>query len=309
MRVAVVSVLTAAAAAFGWWLRPSAQEAPTVVGPSIAVYASSPGVSADVTMTLTIGQDHNSRSNVLNVQISVLSALKSPVTLVAVLSNVPQLAALSDTSLSPIPGSFAATEVQPQKGLASYAAVGQVAPLAAAGRARAPSLNFTVQAAAPIGEAMRGSQLRVAFPAVIGEVPGDYTPSGFSSQALFPGRQQVLDLPSVMYQPVLQAATSKFSNEFVKLSGYQILAGDPPALLGSEWTWNGVNTATVLAASVAGQDTEQQHLFWSGIILGVAGAGFITAMMELLTALKTPGAARKRRAGSAAPPAGENAGR
>ena len=95
--------------------------------------------------------------------------------------------------------------------------------------------------------------------------------------------------------PGLSTFTIK-SRSAAPLSEFQVLSGDPPTtLLGSEWAWNGINGATVLAANVAAEDDAQVHLFWSGLALGLAGGALITAVLELLTVL-----GRKDPAGPAA---------
>jgi hypothetical protein len=291
-RVSVVLVLSAVAFGIGWCLRPSAQQAPPLVGPTIAVYATSPGISADVAMTLAVGKQDTIRSNTLNVQISILSALTKPVNLVAVLSNFPAYASYSGPSIAPLSGLQMPAAVTPQPNLQDYVIKGPTVPAITATTAglaqQAPALAFTITSTTPVGEAGHGSELRVAFPAIVGEIPGDYTPAAFPAGNLFSGFQALLGLPSRVYQPVIQAGTSKFTDGMASLSGYQILAGDPPTLLGTDWTWNGINNATVLAASVAGQSDDQNRLFWSGIFFGVAGAGFITFVFEAI------GAARPR---------------
>jgi hypothetical protein len=244
-------------------------------------------------MTLAVGQHDNIRSNTLNVQISILSKPASQVNLLAVLSNFPAYTSYSGPSPTPLNASLLPpAAIPPQHNLQDYAIKGPTVPATTAATAglaqQAPALNFTITSVTPVGEAGRGSELRVAFPAVVGEVPGDYTPAAFPAENLFSGFQALLGLPSLIYQPVIQAGTSEFADGMASLSGYQILAGDPPTLLGTDWTWNGINNATVLAASVAGQAADQNRLFWSGILFGVAGAGFITFVFEAI------GAARPR---------------
>jgi len=284
--ISVVFVLSAVAFGIGWWLRPSTQQAPPLVGPTITVYATSSGISADVAMTLAVAQHDNSRSNTLNVQISILSTLAKPVNLVAVLSNFPAYTGYSGPAPQPLNGLLPPAAVAPQQNLQDYVIKGPAAAATAGLAQQKPALDFTITSATPVGEAGRGSELRIAFPAVTGEIPGNYTPAALSAGNLLGGFQALLGLPSSIYQPVIQAGTSKFTDGMASLSGYQILAGDPPTLLGTGWTWNGINNATVLAASVAGQATGQDKLFWSGILFGVAGAGFITFVFETIRAAK-----------------------
>lgn len=67
------------------------------------------------------------------------------------------------------------------------------------------------------------------------------------------------------------------------LASYQYLAGDAPTLLnGTGWTWTGINGATVLAANVIAEGTQQNDVFYSGIFLGVAAGAAIAFIAELL---------------------------
>jgi hypothetical protein len=125
-----------------------------------------------------------------------------------------------------------------------------------------------------IGEITKGGQLRVAFPTFAGETPGSqYTVSlgGSAAQARW----------SV---PTLQAGQSTLaSGDPGLLASYQYLAGDAPTLLnGSGWTWTGINGATMLAANVLAEGTQQNNVFYSGIFLGVAAAAAIAFVTELL---------------------------
>jgi len=241
-------------------------------------------------MTLAVGQHDNSRSNTLNVQMSILSTHTKPVNLVAVLSNFPAYTGYSGPSANPLNGLLPPAAIPPQQNLQDYAIKGPAVPATTAATAglaqQKPALDFTITSATPVGEAGRGSELRIAFPAVTGEVPGNYTPAALPAGSLFGGFQALLGLPSHVYPPAIQAGASKFTDGMASLSGYQILAGDPPTLLGTGWAWNGINNATVLAASVAGQATDQNRLFWSGILFGVAGAGFITFVFEAIGAAR-----------------------
>jgi hypothetical protein len=48
------------------------------------------------------------------------------------------------------------------------------------------------------------------------------------------------------------------------------------------WTWEGVNSPALLAASVTAQDAEQSSVFRGGIYLGIAGGALIAFGAELL---------------------------
>lgn len=83
--------------------------------------------------------------------------------------------------------------------------------------------------------------------------------------------------------PVLQAGQSTLTSVDPGLAGYQYLAGDAPTLLnGSGWTWTGINGATVLAAHLSAEDTQQSNVFKSGVFLGIAASAAIALVAELL---------------------------
>lgn len=83
--------------------------------------------------------------------------------------------------------------------------------------------------------------------------------------------------------PLLEAGTTAFSSADPALRDYQYLAGDNPTLLGTTtWMWSGINGVTMLAASVSAQDNEQNDLFYSGLLLGVAAGAGIGCVTELL---------------------------
>jgi hypothetical protein len=140
-----------------------------------------------------------------------------------------------------------------------------------------------------IGEITNGGQLRVAFPTFAGETPGSqYTASacgtnGTLSAAICAslGGSAAQARWSV---PTLKAGQSTLaSGDPGLLASYQYLAGDAPTLLnGSGWTWTGINGATMLAANVLAEGTQQNNVFYSGIFLGVAAAAAIAFVTELL---------------------------
>ena len=147
----------------------------------------------------------------------------------------------------------------------------------------------TYTSAQQIGEITKGGQLRVAFPSFAGETPGSqYTASacgtnGTLSAAICAslGGSAAQARWSV---PTLKAGQSTLaSGDPGLLASYQYLAGDAPTLLnGSGWTWTGINGATMLAANVLAEGTQQNDVFYSGIFLGVAAAAAIAFVTELL---------------------------
>jgi hypothetical protein len=148
--------------------------------------------------------------------------------------------------------------------------------------------DFTFKSAQPIGEAANALELRVAFPDLLGEVPG----SQYSYQACGPGVSIHASLVPVCkglgslntwYTPVLEAGTTNLSSVAPSLQDYQVLAGDNPTLLGGDsWTWTGVNGVTMLAANVPAENNQQSDLFYSGVFLGVAAGALIAFFTELL---------------------------
>jgi hypothetical protein len=147
---------------------------------------------------------------------------------------------------------------------------------------------FTYRSAHPIGENIHGAQLRVAFPNLFGEKPGSQSSQacGSAGSLVGPSYSTIctqLGNQSQWATPLLEAGTTTFSAANPALGDYQYLAGDNPTLLGTTtWMWSGVNGVTMLAASVPAQDNEQNDLFYSGLLLGVAAAAGIACVTELL---------------------------
>lgn len=149
---------------------------------------------------------------------------------------------------------------------------------------------IVITSAAPLGEDEAGTQLRVAIPRIVGEVPGVRIPAGKTGQTLYAGSASAPGFFGSAFVPTLLPGLSTFtvrSPPAAPLADFQVLAGDPPTtLLGREWAWNGINGATVLAANVAAQDDAQIRLFWAGLALGLAGGAVVTGVIELLTAAR-----------------------
>ena len=72
--------------------------------------------------------------------------------------------------------------------------------------------------------------------------------------------------------------------------------------LNNQWSWDGINDVTALAADVAIQDAAQNQLFYSGIALGVAAGAVITLFLELIPADPVKSAGDARRDGAARQP-------
>ncbi len=304
-RVGLLFILVAGPGLFGWLNRPRVQEAPAVVGPSVAVLASQPGIAATVNATLSVGFAHGGRWSKLVLTLVATSATSGPVRLAVGLNDFPRGTVVTGARIvrvsAPAAGSFAASlplaAVTPEDKYYGDYAVGttlsqpQGSPL--------PLATITILAPKPIGEGSQGAQLRVAFPVLRDEGPGASPQASYQVGDLFRGAPSSL-LASGQGHPVaLQAGTSSFSARGVDLSGYQVLAGDAPTLLATtSWTWDGINDATVLAANVHADDNEQHALFYSGIALGLAAGALVMLLIELIAAEPGTGSAENKTPGS-----------
>jgi hypothetical protein len=294
IKTVVALVLAGGAAATGWFLRPTAQEAPQVVGPSISVAASQKSVQANVVMTLTVGNRNSSLASTLRLTITPTQS-HGPVTLTVTFNNFPaRIGGTKLTSLNvPLATAAAAAEssptaaVQPRAGpgYADYWVQRTYPP--AGSTTRVPVITITTSR--PLGESDNGTQLRVVFPKIVDEVPGINIPAASAASALYAGATTPPRFHSRVFEPTLLPGMSTFvsgSRSALPLAGFQILSGDPPTtLLGTKWAWNGINGATVLAADVAAEDNAQVHLFWAGLALGLAGGALVSAALEALTVL------------------------
>jgi hypothetical protein len=136
-----------------------------------------------------------------------------------------------------------------------------------------------------LGVLAGGSKLRIVFPLVVNE---ELTPDQLSSQSLSTGElgstiKTTPPLPEHLYMPDITPATTEYDGVDEDLSNFQTLSGDPPALTPNRtWSWNGVSNVTVLAQDLVAADAEQKRLFWSGILIGVAGGGAIALALELI---------------------------
>jgi hypothetical protein len=292
-KAAAALVLALVAGAAGWWLRPSAQEAAQVVGPSIGIVANHRNVQASVDMVLTVGNSHSSQASTLRLTITPTAASR-PVTFTVTFSNFPR--STGGTLLTPLSEPLATSAaaatiaptalVQPRAG-PRYADYYLRQAFLAAGSPTPTAIVIT--SATPLGEDEAGTQLRVAIPQIVGEDPGVRIPAVETGQILYAGSADPPGFTGPAFGPALLPGQSTFttnSRSAAPLADFQVLSGDPPTtLLGSEWAWNGINGATVLAANVAAEDDAQVYLFWAGLALGLAGGALITAILEFLTVL------------------------
>jgi hypothetical protein len=267
-----------------------------------------------VVMTLTVGTKNSSQSSTLLLTITPTES-NGPVTLTVTFNNFP--AEIGGTKLNSLnvplaTAASAAAEssptaaVQPRAGK-NYADYWVQRTYPAAGSTTPPPV-ITITTPRPLGESDNGTQLRVAFPKIVDEVPGINIPADRTAQALYGGAATPPSFQSTAHEPTLLPGMSTFvsgSRSALPLAGFQVLSGDPPTtLLGSKWAWNGINGATVLAANVAAEDNAQVHLFWAGLALGVAGSALITAVLEGLTVLGRKDPARAGSGGAGNQPAG-----
>lgn len=289
IRVVVLGSFVAVPLLAGWLIRPRVQEVPNVVGPSVVVLASQPGVAATVNATLSLDHGHESHASELQLQLLATSKISGTVGLTVELNDFPSGTTVAGARIVPVrppaAGSVSAAlpvaAVPYPPGYRDYAVPAALTRL----KNSSPALTtITILAPKPIGEDSRGAQLRVAFPVLRGEGPGANASAVYQIQDLFPGASS---LPgSGQGHPVaLQAGRSTFSAAGISLASYQILAGDPPTLLSTKsWAWDGINDATVLAANVHTQDIEQLKVFWSGLAIGLASATVIALILELIPA-------------------------
>jgi hypothetical protein len=287
LRALILLVVTFVAALYGSVHRPSVQQAPDVVGPSIVVLADRQGVAATVNTQLSVR--HNGRSSELTVTITPTSSNGAGAALTVVLRDFPAGSKGTAGTQPKLPEVSAPAQSSPAvsspeaalptpRGYKDYALTEQ---FGAAGTVSSGAVTITITAPRPVGEATRGYQLRVDIPDLVGAA------SAASVNTAYPIQDLVSGLSSAQsradgYPVALQAGQSSFSDAFVHLSDYQILAGDSPTPLGRQWTWTGINAAAALAADVGGQQEQQKSVFYSGIALGVAASAAIGLILELI---------------------------
>ena len=282
VRVVLVLCLVLGPGLYGWLSRPLAQEAPDLVGPKIVVLADQRDLAAVADLTLSVGPGHSSE---LQLSILAATAITRLVTLTVELDNFPS----GTTGTAGTPQQL--PPIQPPAANSAVASLPQAAPRSPRGYADyvvngtitgqlTPAVITIMTKNQPVGEVREGTQLRVEFPELVGETPGTAdTPIPF--QSLYSGVQAPAGSGSPL---VLQAGTATFTSQGTNLSEYQFLAGDSPVQLNNQWSWDGINDVTALAANVAGQDAAQNQLFYSGIALGVAAGAVITLLLELIPA-------------------------
>jgi hypothetical protein len=249
----------------------------------------------------------------LDIALKVLSPRTSPVTFVLLLGDFPRILSTAFTGLkavATIPAANALSGVLPVPGQdaaghSDYLAFREfVPPPSAAARARRPS-EPTVKIATQFSVVSRssGSELQVAFPVVL-DVKTASSPlppaQSFPITSLLGAYQnQSADLsgsPVGYYEPSLEPGDIQYRpGSGANLTDYQTLAGTTPVIRpAGAWSWAGTGDVSLLAQDALTADIDQEHLFWDGVAWGVAGAGGIAFVLELVSAIREE---KKGRAG------------
>jgi hypothetical protein len=269
LRLVVFLLAALGLGAWGYLLRPTAVSPLSVSEPTITILANQQDVTAVVDMTLSADLGHAPPYS-LALTITAVSPSQG-IKFTVSFARFPAPAAGTGRGLHTSDNAYY-TQINSAPGLSGTAL---------------PSKSFTYTSLRPIGENSKGAQLRVAFPNLIGEKPGAKPTSlacGFAASLVSTYRTICTQLGNrPQWAPSLEAGTTTFSSANPPLGDYQYLAGDDPALLGTTtWMWSGINGVEVLAASVPTQANEQNDLFYSGLLLGVAAAAGIACVTELL---------------------------
>jgi hypothetical protein len=247
-------------------LRPATDQQLAVHEPKVTVLVNQPNVTARVNMTLSARKF----SYILTLTLIPVNLSAQPAKLAVWFNGFP-----AQTRGAPL--------IESANG---YYATGTLLP--GSGEAASNGQEFMFSSPSRIGESTNGLQLRVAFPELVGEEPGSQYSyqacgTGASIKSSFATLCTRLGSQNRWYTPVLEADTTKLSSDDPSLQGYQILAGDNPTLLGANtWTWVGINGVTMLAVNVSAQTEHEDHLFYSGVYLGVAAGAAIAFFNEVL---------------------------
>lgn len=285
-RLFLLFLLVVGPTAFGVLNLPSTQEAPPLVGPSIAVQASKQDVTVLVNMVLSAGVGLDGQSSQLTLAVQPVSGTDLPFTLTAELDDFP----VGTTGVSGVP------QALPLIGAPAnnvYSSTAEAAPKTPPGyqdykvtediTTTTPPPVIFMAPNAQFGDTTAGAQLRVVFPDLAGEAPGANPSAAYPSGSLYSGggAQGSSSSSPKTYPLALQAGTSWFMPGGIVLSNYQILAGDSPIPLGNDWRWVGVNDVNVLAANVQSEDTAQTIQFYGGVAFGLAAGAATAFLVEL----------------------------
>jgi len=317
----VAALVTAATVAVGHHELPSSPLTKDLVQPTITVFASQPDVTAIVGMSASsyvpvpaaVGQSATVSGYAFNITLRVVHPLATRVSFVLVLSDFPRMSDVDTAPLTQQPssilqapsGQLSVNVPNPagnSGGRKDFLAMTAFRPGAATAAGLRPALEPVVHVTTlrPVVSAVSGPELEVTYPLVQAgafeqEVPATEPIPG---SAIVPGNE----VPSALrlanyYQPALEAGDTQFHvNGHVNLADYSTLAGDPPTVKPKElWSWTAISDVSVLAQDALTADVAQEHLFWAGVILGVAAASGIAALVELTSAVQATRKARRER--------------
>jgi hypothetical protein len=279
-RVGLCLILVVGPALYGALSWPGTPEAPDPVGPKVVILADQP-LAATVNMALSVA----GQSSELQLTILPTSKITSSVMLTVQLDNFPagttgtagtpkQLPVIHAAANSALASPLQAAPQSPT-GYQDYAVNGMIPDQTT------PAKINIMTTEKPVGEAISGAQLRVTFPALVGETAGANPSASIPFQSLYTGAQAS---SGSGYPLALQAGTATFTFQGTPLSDYQFLAGDSPIPLGSQWFWDGINDVTALAANIGTQDADQTQVFICGVAFGVAAGALISFFLELIPA-------------------------
>lgn len=339
-KVGLALILSVIAFFVGLSLKPPKPLARDIVQPTITIFASQPGVSAVVTLsaysypatstgTGTTGTPGPTVPGYeFDITLKVLTPRASAVTFVLLLGDFPRILSTGISGLKAtgtIPAATALSGVLPVPGQdaaghADYLAFREFRPASsAAARARRPS-EPTVKIATQYSVVSRssGSELQVAFPVVLDEKsassplpPAQSFPISSVLGAYQSDSADISAHPVGYYEPSLEPGNIQYrSGSGTNLADYQTLAGTTPVIRpAGAWSWPGTGDVSLLAQDALTADIDQSHLFWDGVAWGVAGAGGITFVIELVSASREEKKARaekrRRLAGSSGADAAE----
>lgn len=315
LRLAAIVCLALLAAWFGSRLLPREPPTRNFVRPQITVYADQPGVMSALSISLVANTDVPAISEPsivnspielgykLDFTLSILSPVTKPIMFVVVLENFPSLtgsgivpltwsavntarsgAAASGTAVPgpPVPPNASGSDLR------SY--LSQPFPVrprptnVPAGAVRAgESTSLELTSLYSLGSVSGGSKLRIVFPLIENEASLQLPSLPIAASEFSAVIKNFPSLRGPLYQPDIAPATTEYRGLGEDLSDFGELSGDPPVLApDGGWSWSGVGNVTVLAQDLVAADDEQHRLFWSGILIGVAGGAVIAAVLELI---------------------------
>jgi hypothetical protein len=321
----VAAVVTALTFGIGHHELPTKPLAKDLVQPTITVFASRPGVTATVGMSASSfvrvpaapGDPASVTGYAFNLTLKIAHPPLAPVKFLVVLSDFPAVTAVGVTPLSPLaPIALPAAQIAggvpnpagDALGRSDYLATPTYQPAGAA-ITGLPGAEPTVHVTTllPVVSALSGPELQVTYPFVQAGTLSQTAPAGTAWPAAeILARYQVLPAPPTgkYYEPDLDPGDTLYHvNGHLNLADFATLAGDPPTVKPRGlWSWTAVSDVSLLAQDALTADVDQEHLFWAGVILGVAAASGIAAVIELTSAIQeTRKAGRARRAARVAP--------